>query len=60
MNILRIRIFNKMSISGDNILDTGPGPLAGLCHGDPVKGPHHLLHLLDQALNFVVRLCIDL
>jgi hypothetical protein len=40
--------------------DAGPEPLTGLCHGVPVKRPHHRLHLLDQALNFVVRLRIDL
>jgi hypothetical protein len=60
MNILRIRLYNKMAISGDNIPDAGPEPLAGLCNGVPVKGPHHRLHLLDQALNFGVILCIDL
>ncbi len=57
---MRIRLFNKMAISGDNILDVGPEPLAGLRHGVPVKEPHQRLHLLDQALNFFVMLCIDL
>jgi hypothetical protein len=58
MNTLRIRLFNEMAISRDNVLDSRP--LAGLCHGVPVKGPRHRLHLLDQALDFGPRLCIDL
>ena len=58
MNILRIRLCNEMAISSDNILDSGC--LAGLCLGIPVNGPHHSQHLLDQVLDFFVRLCIHL
>ncbi len=60
MDILRIKKFNEMSVIGDNSLDPGPELLAGLCHGVPVKGAHHCPHLLDQVLDFVMRLCIDL
>ena len=49
-----------MAAIGDNSLDPGPELLAGLCHGVPVKGAHQRPHLLDQVLDFVVRLCTDL
>jgi hypothetical protein len=49
-----------MAVSGDDSLDSGPESLAGLRHGVPVKGAHQRLHVLDQVLDFVVRLCIDL
>jgi hypothetical protein len=49
-----------MAVSGDDSLDPGPELLAGLRHGVPVKGAHQYLHVLDQVLDFVVRLCIDL
>ncbi len=35
-----------------------PEARAALRQGVPGKGPHHLLHLLGQILEFVVRLCI--
>ncbi len=49
-----------LAVSGNDSLDTGPEPLAGLRHGVPAEGTHHRLHLLDLDLNFFVRLCIDL
>ncbi len=59
MNILRIHIFNKIAVSGDESLN--PGRVAVVCirHGVPVEGHHHLLDLQDQVLGFVVRLCLD-
>jgi hypothetical protein len=57
---LRIKIFNEMAAIGDNSLDPGPELLAGLCHGVPDRGAHQCPHLLDQVLDFVVRLCTDL
>jgi hypothetical protein len=60
MDILRIKTFNEIAVIGDKSLDPGPELLAGLCHGVPVKGAHQHLHLLDQVLDFVVRLCTDL
>jgi hypothetical protein len=57
---LRIKIFNEMAVSSDNSLNFGPEPLAGLCHGVPVKGAHQRLHVLDQVLDSIVKLCIDL
>ena len=60
MDISSINLYNEMAVSGDNSLNPRPQPLAGLRHGVPVKEPHHPLHLLDQVLNFFVRLCIDL
>jgi hypothetical protein len=57
---LRIKLFNEMAVSGDDSLDPGPEPLAGLPHGVPVQGPHQRLHLLEQVLDLVVRLSIDL
>jgi hypothetical protein len=57
--ILRINLSNKTAVSSDDSLDPRPGARAGLCQGVPVKGPHLLLHLLDQILQFTVGLCID-
>ncbi len=57
---MRIKIFNEMAVSDDDSRDPGPEPLAGLRHGVPVKGAHQRLHVLDQVLDFIVRLCIDL
>ncbi len=57
---MRIKLFNEMAVSGDDSLDPGPEPLAGLPHGVPVQGPHQRLHLLEQVLDLVVRLSIDL
>jgi hypothetical protein len=49
-----------MAVSGHESLDPGPELLAGLRHGVPVKGAHQHPHLLNQVLDFVVRLCTDL
>ncbi len=57
---MRINIFNEMAVTGDVSLDTGPELQAGLRHGVPVKGAHQRPHLLDQILDFAVRLCTDL
>ena len=54
-----INLFNEIAVIGDDSLDPGPESLAGLPHGVPVEGPHHLLDLLDQVLGFIVRLFID-
>ncbi len=59
MYISRIILFIKTAVSIDNSLDPGPQALAGLHHGVPVEGPQHLLHLLDQILDFVARLFND-
>jgi hypothetical protein len=56
---LSINVFNKTTVSCEESLDPGPEARAGLRQGVPGKGPHHLLHLLDQILGFVARLCID-
>jgi hypothetical protein len=45
-----------MAVSSHDILNPRPQPLAGLCHRVPVQGPHHHLHLLDEVLDFFVRL----
>ncbi len=57
---MRIKIFIEIAISGEEGLDPGPEPLAGLCHGVPVQGALQRLHVLDPVLDFVVRLCINL
>ena len=57
--ILRITLFNKTAVSSVDSLDPGPGARAGLRQDVPGKGPHLLLYLLDQILEFVARLCID-
>jgi hypothetical protein len=49
-----------MAVSCENSLNFGPEPLVGLRHGVPVKGAHQLLHVLDQALDSIVKFCIDL
>ncbi len=59
MNRLRIHIFNKIAVSGDESLNPGRVAVVCLRHGVPVEGPHHLLDLQDQVLGFVVRLCLD-
>jgi hypothetical protein len=53
MYILRIILFIKTAVSSNDCLDPGPQALAGLHHGVPVEGPHHILYLLDQILGFV-------
>jgi hypothetical protein len=58
--MLRINIFNEPAVTGDDSLDPGPELQAGLRHGVAVKGAHQRHHLLDQVLDFVVRLCTDL
>jgi hypothetical protein len=57
--ISRIILFIKTAVSVHNSLDPGPQALAGLHHGVPVEEPQHLLHLLDQILDFVERLFND-
>jgi hypothetical protein len=57
MYILRIILFIKTAVSSNDCLDPGPQAIAGLRHGVPVEGPHHLPYLLDQILGFVARLC---
>ncbi len=49
-----------MAVIGNGNLDPGPELLVGLRHGVPVKGAHQRPQLLDQVLDFVVRLCTDL
>ncbi len=55
--ITSIIFFIKTAVSSNGSLDPGPKGLAGLPHGVPVEGPHHLLYLLDQILGLVARLC---
>ena len=57
--ILIINLSNKTAVSSEDSLDRGPEAPAGLCQGVPGKGPHQLLHLLDQILEFVAKLCND-
>jgi hypothetical protein len=57
--ISRIILFIKTAVSTNNSLDPGPQALAGLHHGVPVEEPQHLLHLLDEILDFVERLFND-
>ncbi len=52
-------VFIKTAVSSNDCLDPGPHATAGLRHGVPVEGPHHLLYLLDQILGFVAWLCTD-
>jgi hypothetical protein len=59
-DILRMKLFNEMTFIGDDSLDPGPEPLAGLRHGVPVQEPHQRLHPLNLDLDFVEKLCIDL
>jgi hypothetical protein len=47
-----------MDVNGNEGLNPRPEPLAGLRHGVPDKGPHLRLHLLDQVLDFFVRLLL--
>ncbi len=54
--ILRIILFIKTAVRSNHSLDSGPQARAGLRHGVPVEGPHHLPYLLDQILVFVARL----
>jgi hypothetical protein len=58
--ILKINIFNKTAVICEDSLDPGPKARAGLRQGVRAEGPHHLLHLLDQIIIFVAKLCNDL
>jgi hypothetical protein len=58
-NISRIILFIKTAVSINNSPDPGPQALAGLHHCVPVEDAQHLLHLLDQILDFVERLFND-
>ncbi len=58
-NILRINSYNKTAVSSDDSLDPGPDPPAGLRHGVPGEGPHHLPDLRDQSLGLVIKLSSD-
>jgi hypothetical protein len=49
-----------MAVTGDDSLDPGPGLIEGLRYGVLVKEAHQHYHLLDQVLDFVMRLCTDL
>ncbi len=56
---MTINILDKTTISCEESLDPGPEARGGLRQGVPDKGPHHLLHLLDQILEFVARFCFE-
>ncbi len=56
---MKINLSNKTAVSSEDSFDPGPDDHAGLRQGVPGKGPHHLLHFLDQILDFDVRLSID-
>ncbi len=58
-NILRINSYNNTAVSSDDSLDPGAEPPAGLRHGVPREGPHHLPDLRDQGLGLVMKLCSD-
>ncbi len=45
-----------MAVSSEDSLYPGPEAHAGLRQGVPGEGPLHLLDLLDQILEFVLRL----
>ncbi len=57
--ILRIILCIKTVVKSNDSQDSGPPALAGLRHGVPVEGPHHLPYLLYQILVFVMRPCND-
>ncbi len=57
---MSINLFNEIAVNDDNSLDLGPESPAGLRHGVPVEGPHHLLDLQDQVLGFVMRICLGI
>ncbi len=59
-NIARIHSFNNAASRIDDILDPGPEPPAGLRHGVPGEGPHHLPDLRDLGLGLVAKLCSEL
>ncbi len=46
---MRIDLFNKIAVSGDDSLNLKLEAVAGLHHGVPVEGHRHLLDLLDQS-----------
>ncbi len=49
-----IHVFNKIAVSGNDGLDPGAEPPAGLRHDVPVEVPHQLLVLLGQVLGIVL------
>ncbi len=53
---MRINLNNKIAVSSEDSLDPALEAHAGLRQGVPGEGPHHLLDLLDQILEFVLRL----
>jgi hypothetical protein len=55
-----MKLFDEMAFICNESLDPELEPLAGFCYGVPLQEAHQRLHLLDQVLNFVMRLCIDL
>ncbi len=57
---MSINLFNEIAVNDDNSLDLGHESPAGLRHGVPVEGPHHLLDLQDQVPGFVVWLCLGI
>jgi hypothetical protein len=58
-SILRVNLSNKTAVSSEDSRHPGPGARSGLRQGVPGNGPHLLLHLLDQILEFIVILRID-
>jgi hypothetical protein len=62
-NLIKKRLVEKHTenqfISSDDSLDLEHELLAGLRHGVPVEGPHHLPDLQDLVLALVVKLCSD-
>jgi hypothetical protein len=57
---LLIHVFNKIAVSGNDGLDPGAKPSAGLHHDVPVEVPHQLLVLLGQVLGIVASLTFSL
>jgi hypothetical protein len=55
-----MKVSNEIAVSVDDSLVPRPERLVGLRHGVPVKVAHQRLHVLDQVLVFIVRLCIVL
>ncbi len=54
-----MNLSNKTAVSSEDSLNPGPEARAGLHQDVPGKEPHQLLHLLDQILEIVVKLCMD-
>jgi hypothetical protein len=51
-------MYTYFVVSCKDNLDPGPEACAGLRQGVPGKGPHHLLHLMDQILGFVAYIAL--